>query len=81
MYEENNILVYPSFINFWIIFFDLYQPYCTPFGAWRDGIVVKSTDCSSRGLGFNSQHLHGSSQLSGTPVSWDLTSSQRHTCR
>jgi hypothetical protein len=31
----------------------------------RDGSVVKSTDCSSRGPEFNSQKLHGGSQPSG----------------
>ncbi|CAO2590642.1 hypothetical protein LEMLEM_LOCUS5939, partial [Lemmus lemmus] len=41
--------------------------------GWRDGSVVKSTDCSSRGPGFNSQHPHGSSQLSEDPVPGDLT--------
>jgi hypothetical protein len=46
---------------------------------WSDGSLVKSTDCSSRGPRFNSQHLHGSSQLSVTPVSGDLVPS--HTCR
>jgi hypothetical protein len=30
--------------------------------GWRDGSVVKSTDCSSRGLEFNSQQPHGGSQ-------------------
>jgi hypothetical protein len=30
--------------------------------AWRDGSVVKSTDCSLRGPEFNSQQLHGGSQ-------------------
>ena len=30
----------------------------------RDGSVVKSTDCSSRGPEFNSQQLHGGSQPS-----------------
>jgi len=30
--------------------------------------VVKSTDCSSTGPGFSSQHPHGGSQLSETPV-------------
>jgi hypothetical protein len=29
------------------------------FGGWRDGSVVKITDCSSRGPEFNSQQLHG----------------------
>ena len=48
---------------------------------WRDGSMVKSTSCSSRGLGFNSQHPHGSSQLSVTPVPGDLTPSHRQTCR
>jgi hypothetical protein len=32
--------------------------------GWRDGSVVKSTDCSSRGLKFNSQQPHGGSQPS-----------------
>jgi hypothetical protein len=29
--------------------------------GWRDGSVVKSTDCSSGGPEFNSQKLHGGS--------------------
>jgi hypothetical protein len=32
--------------------------------GWRDGSAVKSTDCSSRGPEFNSQHPHGGSQPS-----------------
>jgi hypothetical protein len=32
--------------------------------GWRDGSEVKSTDCSSRGLEFNSQQPHGGSQPS-----------------
>ena len=40
-----------------------------------DGSVVKSTDCTSRGLGFDSQHPHGSSPLSTTLVLRDLMSS------
>jgi len=32
--------------------------------GWRDGSVVKSTDCSSRGPGFKSQPPYGGSQLS-----------------
>jgi hypothetical protein len=32
--------------------------------GWRDGSVVKSTDCSSRGPEFNSQYPHGGSQPS-----------------
>jgi hypothetical protein len=31
---------------------------------WRDGSVVKSTDCSSEGPEFNSQQPHGGSQPS-----------------
>jgi hypothetical protein len=34
------------------------------FGGWREGSVVKSTDCSSRGPEFNSQQPHGGSYLS-----------------
>ena len=47
----------------------------------KDGSVVKSKVSSSRGPGFNSQHPHGSSQLSVTPVPGNLTSSHRHTHR
>jgi len=32
--------------------------------GWRDGSVVKSTDCSSRGPEFQSQQPHGVSQPS-----------------
>jgi len=35
-----------------------------PTRGWRDGSVVKSTDCSSRGPEFNSQQPHGGSQPS-----------------
>jgi hypothetical protein len=31
--------------------------------GWRDGSMVKSTNCSSKGPRFSSQHPHGSSQL------------------
>jgi hypothetical protein len=31
-------------------------------GGWRDGSVVKNTDCSSSGPEFNSQQPHGGSQ-------------------
>jgi hypothetical protein len=34
----------------------------------RDGSAIKSTDCSSRGLGFDSQHPDGGSHLPVTPV-------------
>jgi hypothetical protein len=33
-------------------------------GDWRDGSVVKSTNCTSRGPEFNSQQPHGGSQPS-----------------
>jgi hypothetical protein len=36
--------------------------------GWRDSTVVKSTYCSSRGLRFHSQHQHGGSQPSVSPV-------------
>jgi hypothetical protein len=32
--------------------------------GWRDGSVVKSSDCSSRGPEFNSQQPHGGLQQS-----------------
>jgi hypothetical protein len=32
--------------------------------GWRDGSVVKSTDCSSKGPKFKSQQPHGGSQPS-----------------
>ena len=51
--------------------------------------MLKSTGCSSRGPEFNSQHPHGGSQPSVTPVQGDPTSFgglhgdsvHRHTCR
>jgi hypothetical protein len=33
-------------------------------GSWRDGSVVKTTDCLSRGSEFNSQQPHGGSHPS-----------------
>jgi hypothetical protein len=39
---------------------------------------LRALGCSSRGPGFNSQHPHGSSQLSVTPVPADPTPSHRH---
>jgi hypothetical protein len=32
--------------------------------GWRDGSVIKNTDCSSRGPEFNFQQPHGGSQPS-----------------
>ena len=49
--------------------------------GWRDGSEVGSTVCPSRGPRFNSQHPHGSSQLSVNPVPGSLTPSHRHTYR
>ena len=46
--------------------------------GWRDGSAAKSTGCSSRRPGFNSQHPHGSSQLSVTQVPLDSTPTYRH---
>ena len=58
--------------------------------SWRDSSVVKSTDCFSRGPGFNSQHLQDV-QLPVTIIPGDKTSSSglyreqgmvhRHMCR
>lgn len=39
------------------------------FWDWSDSSWIKSTDCSSEGPGFNSQYIHGGSQLSLTPAS------------
>jgi len=36
--------------------------------GWRGGLVVKSTCCSCRALRLGSQHSHGSSEPSVTPV-------------
>jgi hypothetical protein len=44
--------------NLPLVFFFLER---STFGGWRDGSVVKSTDCSSRGPEFNSQQPHGGS--------------------
>lgn len=49
-------------------------------GARRDGSVVRSTSCSSKGPSFNSQHPHGSSHLPVTPDPKDLTPSQGSVC-
>lgn len=40
--------------------------------GWRDDSVLRSIVCSSRELGFDSQNLHDSLQLSGTLVPGDL---------
>lgn len=36
--------------------------------GWTNSLVVERIDRSSRGHNFDSQHLHGHSQLSVTPV-------------
>jgi hypothetical protein len=41
--------------------------------GWRDGSVVKSTDCSSEGPEFKSQQPHGGSQppiMRSDALSW-----------
>lgn len=43
--------------------------------GYRDSSVAKSTDCSSRGPGFNSPKPHGHSQPSVTLVTENLTPS------
>lgn len=46
---------------------------------WRDASVAKQLiSCSSRGQGFNFQHLHGDSQLSVIPVHGGPMSSSDH---
>ena len=47
---------------------------CVLQTSTQGGSVVKSTDCSSRGPRFNSQHPHGGSQLSVAPVPEDPAS-------
>ena len=47
----------------------------------RDGSVVKSTGCSSREAGFNSQDFRGSLHLAVIPVPGDPTPSYRHACK
>ena len=44
----------------------LYSLFCLKdvMAGWRDGSVVKSTDCSSKGPEFNSQQPHGRPQPS-----------------
>lgn len=42
--------------------------------------MLKGTHCSSRGPGFKSQHPHGGSQLSVTPVPVDLIPQHMHPC-
>ena len=49
----------------------------TDIQDWRDGLAIKSTG-SSRGPRFDSQHPHGRSQLSVTPVPGHLTATHRH---
>jgi hypothetical protein len=43
--------------------------------------MAQQLSCSPKRLRFNSQHPHGSSQLSITPVPGDLTPSHRQTCK
>ena len=43
---------------------DVYVSLKTMIQGWRDGSVIKSTDCFSRGPEFNSQQRHGGLQPS-----------------
>ena len=43
--------------------------------VWRDGLVVKNIDCSSRGPGLYSRDTHSDLQLSTALVLEDLTPS------
>jgi hypothetical protein len=38
------------------------------WGSWRDASMVKSTGCSHRGPGFDSQHPYGTQQSPAIPV-------------
>lgn len=40
---------------------------------WRDGSVIRNTDCSFQGPKFNCQHPYGGSQLSINLLPRDLT--------
>jgi hypothetical protein len=60
---------YPGFFCFVLFFYIklsivLSKSVKNCVGSWRDDSVVKSTDCSYKGLEFNSQQTHGSSQPS-----------------
>jgi hypothetical protein len=60
------IIIFPILptleVTLWLSLAD--EMWAEVFTGWRDGSVVKSTDCSSRGLEFNSQKPHGGSQPS-----------------
>ena len=47
--------------------------------GWWDGSMIKSTGCSSREPGFNSQHLHDGSQPPVITISWYLIPWALHT--
>jgi hypothetical protein len=40
-----------------------------PLMGWRDGLVVKSTDCSSKGPEFKSQQPHGQKKKNNPLIS------------
>ena len=44
----------------------IFNPFIERHGGWRDGSVVKSTDCSSEGPEFKFQQPYGGSQPSIT---------------
>jgi hypothetical protein len=39
-----------------------FSPFKNSIEGWRDGSVIKSTECSSKGPEFKSQEPHGGSQ-------------------
>lgn len=47
-------------------------------GYWREGPAVRNSGYSYRGPLSNSQHPHGDSQLSVTPVPGESSGLQRH---
>jgi hypothetical protein len=57
-YNQKLILIYMTLISSTEFTIKIYLE------GWRDGSVVKSTDCSSRGPEYKSQQPHGGSQPS-----------------
>ena len=49
-------------------------------GSWIDSLVIKSIGCFPIGPGINSQHLHGGSQASVTPVLGNLFTDAKGPC-
>ena len=51
-----------------LVFFFFFLNFST--GAWRDGSVIMSVQCSSEGPEFNSQHLHQVALVQGIQLLW-----------